>query len=91
MQREIEAAWIPTVSLSNNPTASARVNPPRWVHVRFPQGAMLGEPNNRDKHLRVLRAALQALETFTRPGEHVSLPERWEAPPVMWRGTPLSP
>jgi hypothetical protein len=78
------------MSLSNNPTATLRVNPPRWVHVRFPQGAMFGEPGNRDKQLRVLRATLEAFEEFAMPGQHVSLPERWEAPPVMWRGAPLT-
>lgn len=89
MQREIEAWGIPTISLSNNPGASKRVMPPRWAHVRFPRGSMLGEPGNRAKQQQVLRAALEALETVDTPGGSVELPYRWEADPVMWRGTPL--
>ena len=89
MQREIEAWGIPTISLSNNPGATGRVMPPRWAHVRFPRGSMLGEPGNHDKQLAVLRAALAALRSITTPGGHVELPYRWEASPLMWRGKPL--
>ena len=89
MQREIEAWGIPTISLSNNPAATERVNPPRWVHVRFPRGSMLGEPGNREKQLNVLRDTFKALETIREPGGHVQLPYRWEAAPVMFRGKPL--
>ena len=89
MQREIEAWGISTISLSNNPAATARVNPPRWVHVRFPRGSMLGEPGHRDKQLAVLRDTFAALETIRDPGGHAQLPYRWEAAPVMFRGKPL--
>lgn len=90
MQREIEAWGIPTISLSNNPGATRRIMPPRWAHVRFPRGSMLGEPGNQDKQLAVLRAALAALRSITTPGGHVELPYRWESAPVLWRGKPLS-
>ena len=90
MQREIEAWGIPTISLSNNPAASERIRPPRWVQVLFPRGSMLGEPGSRDKQLGVLRDTLRALETIQEPGGHVALPYRWEAAPVMFRGKPLT-
>ena len=90
MQREIEAWGIPTVSLSNNPGVTRRVMPPRWAHVRFPRGSMLGEPGNQHKQLAVLRAALAALGSITTPGGHIELPYRWQASPVMWSGKPLS-
>ena len=51
---------------------------------------MLGEPGNRDKQLRVLGDALDALRTISSPGGSVELPYRWEADPVMWRGKPLT-
>ena len=51
---------------------------------------MFGEPGNRDKHLAVLRDALDAFAAIREPGGHLELPYRWEAPPVMWRGKPLS-
>lgn len=89
MQREIEAWGIPTISLSNNPAATGRIRPPRWVHVRFPRGSMLGEPGNLDKQRSVLTDALGALAAIDAPGGLVELPYRWEAPSVMWRGKPL--
>ena len=90
MQREIEAWGISTISLSNNPAVTDRVRPPRWAHVRFPRGSMLGEPGNRDKQLAVLRDTLAALESIREPGGHVQLPYRWEAAPVVWRGKLLT-
>ena len=68
---------------------TARVRPPRWVHVRFPRGTMFGEPGNRAKQRAVLRDTLDALTSITEPGGHVELAHRWEADPLMWRGTPL--
>ena len=61
---------------------------PRWVRVRFPRGAMFGEPGNRAKQLAVLRDTLAALGAIAEPGGSVDLPYRWEAPPVQWRGRP---
>jgi hypothetical protein len=89
VQREIEAWGIPTISLSNNPAATRRVNPPRWVHVRFPRGSMLGEPGRPDRQRAVLVDTLRALESIAEPGGSVALPYRWESPPVMWRGKAL--
>ncbi len=76
--------------MSNNPAATARVRAPRWVRVRFPRGAMFGEPGNREKHLAVLRDALGALAAIREPGGHLELPYRWEAAPVVWRGKSLT-
>ena len=76
--------------MSNNPAATTRVRAPRWVRVRFPRGAMFGEPGNRAKHLAVLRDTLSALTAIQECGGHLELPYRWEAPPVMWRGKPLT-
>ena len=80
---------MPTILLSNNPTATRRIGPPRWAHVRFPRGSMLGEPGNRDKQRNVLTDTLRAMATIDAPGGSVELPYRWEANPVMWRGKPL--
>ncbi len=75
--------------MSNNPAATARVRAPRWVRVRFPRGAMFGEPGNREKQLAVLRDTLGAFAAIREPGGHLELAYRWEAAPVMWRGKPL--
>jgi len=63
--------------------------PPRWAHVRFPHGSMLGEPGNGDKQVAALRAALGAPHSVTTPGAHIEMPYRWEASPVLWPGKPL--
>ncbi len=78
------------MSLSNNPTATERVRPPRWVRVRFPRGSMFGEPGNRDKQRRVLLDALEGLAAIRTRGGHVATPYRWEAPPIMFRGKALT-
>jgi hypothetical protein len=90
VQREIEAWGIPTISLSNNPQSTGRVMPPRWAHVRFPRGSMLGEPGNRAKQMAVLRDTFAALTSIAAPGGPVELPYRWEATPISWRGKSLS-
>lgn len=62
------------------------IKPPRWVHVRFPRGAMFGEPGNAAKQRDVLEAALAAAWAIAEPGGKVEVPYRWEAAPVAWRG-----
>ncbi len=66
------------------------MRPPRWVRVRFPRGATIGEPGRADRQLQVLRDVFRALGDLAEPGDHVELPYRWEADPVLWRGKPLS-
>ncbi len=67
-----------------------RMRPPRWVHVRFPRGAVFGEPGNRAKQRAVLEGALDAAGRIRVPGGSVELPYRWEAPPVRWRGREIT-
>ena len=62
---------MPTITIANFPARMERLWPPRWVHVRFPRGAMFGEPGNHAKQRAVLEA---------------TLPHRWEALPVRWAG-----
>ena len=50
---------------------------------------MFGEPGNRAKQRAVLRDTLDAVASINVPGGHVELAHRWEADPVLWRGTPL--
>ncbi len=50
---------------------------PRVVHVRFPFGRPMGEPNNPDQHRVILEDALHVLETATEPGTVVELPYGW--------------
>jgi hypothetical protein len=72
--------------MANFTARMERIRPPRWVHVRFPRGAMFGEPGNGAKHRAVLEAVLREGAAIGEPGGRVELPYRWEAAPVAWRG-----
>lgn len=76
--------------MANFTARMERIRPPRWAHVRFPRGAMFGEPGNRGKQRRVLEAALDAAVAIREPGGMVELPFRWEAAPVGWRGRQIT-
>jgi hypothetical protein len=87
IQRAVERAGIPTVSLSLLRQLTERMQPPRAVCLRWPFGHPLGEPFNRAQQLTVIRDALAALYTAS-PGSVVSLPYRWRrdqyAEPASW-------
>ena len=75
-----------TTMMASVPAGGGRLEPPRRVHVRFPRGAMFGEPGNAARQRAVLEAALAAAGAVAEPGGQVELPYRWEAAPVAWRG-----
>jgi hypothetical protein len=81
---------MPTITMANFTARMERIGPPRWVHVRFPRGAMFGEPGNHTKQRQVLEDTLQAATTIREPGGKVELPYRWEARPVAWRGREIT-
>lgn len=76
--RAIEAAGIPTVTLSVVRQATLAVPAPRNVLVRFRLGQVFGEPGHRSQQRTILRAALAALGSITQPGAVVELPYRWK-------------
>jgi hypothetical protein len=78
IQRMIEEAGIPTISLGNMPDRMAHIKPPRALLVRFPRGAMLGEPGNAARQRRIILDALEALRDMTVPGTVRELPYRWK-------------
>ncbi len=78
------------MSLSNNPSRTEPLRPPRWAHVRFPRGAMFGEAGNAGKQRKVLKDALEAAYSIGEPGGKVELPYRWEGAPVQFRGRSIT-
>jgi D-proline reductase (dithiol) PrdB len=54
LQREIEAAGIPTVSISLVREVTERLAPPRALYLKWPFGHPLGEPGNVPQQRRVL-------------------------------------
>jgi hypothetical protein len=77
VQRAIEAAGIPTVSISILREVTEKVNPPRALFLRWPFGHPLGEPYNVAQQLTILHDAFQFLY-IARPGELRDLPYRWK-------------
>jgi D-proline reductase (dithiol) PrdB len=75
--RAIEQAGIPTFTLGSFPDMLALVRPPRAAWVRFPRGAVLGEPGDSEKHLTVLRHCLRLWTELSTPGSLVELPYAW--------------
>jgi len=77
VQREIEAAGIPTVNVSVCPDITDCLQVPRAIALRFPLGSPFGASMGTSMQLRVLRDALSLIDTIKTPGEIVSLPYEW--------------
>ena len=80
IQRLVEEAGMPTISIGNAPDRMAHIKPPRAVSVKFARGSMFGEPGNLKRHKRIILDALEALQTMTVPGSIKELPYRWKQP-----------
>jgi D-proline reductase (dithiol) PrdB len=81
VQREIEAAGMSTITLSNIPDLTAAVHVPRQAGIEYPFGRTLGRPGDATGQMAVLRATLQALQQIQQPGGRVDLPFEWPEPP----------
>ena len=75
--REIEAAGIPTLSMSSALSITAAVRPPRAVFLDYPLGHTSGKPNEPELQDQILRATLSAFENASTPGEIVELGFPW--------------
>ena len=56
---------------------TAQVKPPRSVFVNHPMGNAFGAPGDTAMQLRILRAALQLVQTAEQGGVLVDLPSEW--------------
>ncbi len=77
IQREIEAAGVPTVGISVCPDITYQLQVPRAVAIRFPMGNPFGASMDASMQSRVLRDSLSLLHTVKTPGEIVYLPYDW--------------
>jgi D-proline reductase (dithiol) PrdB len=78
--REIEAAGVPTISMTSAWDITEAVGPPRSVYVHNPLGHTSGRPGDPEGQRAVVSAALR-LGVGARRGEIVPLPFRWEGDP----------
>lgn len=77
IQRSIEEAGIPTVSISLKREITEKIKPPRAVYLHWPLGHPMGEPFNVAQQRRVLIDALQAAVSIKTPGTIINLAYRW--------------
>lgn len=75
--RQAEAAGIPTLCMTSALDITQAVQPPRAAFVDFPLGHTTGKPHQPDLQYALLREALEAFGSLTRPGSVKHLPFRW--------------
>ena len=80
IQRTVEEAGIPTISMGNMPDRMAHIKPPRALLVKFARGSMFGEPGNVARQRRIILDGLDALQSMAVPGTVRELPYRWNRP-----------
>lgn len=78
--REIEAAGVPTISMTSAWDITAAVGPPRAVYVHYPLGHQSGIAHDLANQVAVVRAGLELGAAITRAGTILRAPFRWNAP-----------
>jgi len=84
----VEAAGIPTLSLSSAYSITRSVRPPRAVFLDFPLGHTAGKPGEPELNRRILADTLAAFETMDHPGTIVTLSYVW-SDDNGWKDRPL--
>jgi hypothetical protein len=80
LARTLEAAGLSTILVTPMPFWAERIGVPRTLAVEFPFGHTLGQPHAVAQQTRVIRQALEVLETAQTPGTIVHSPETWPVP-----------
>jgi hypothetical protein len=75
--RRIEAAGIPTLSMSSALSITQAIDPPRAVFLDYPLGHTAGKPHDREDQLSIVGAALRAFAEHREPGQVTHLPNVW--------------
>lgn len=91
--RQLEASGFATVVLTPTWEFHRLVGIPRSAAIAYPYGRPLGQVGDRDGQRKVLRSALDLLETATTPGSVSHLPEEWPEAPrdTHWHPPEMSP
>ena len=77
LARVVEAAGIPTVTVTMMPVMSEKYRSSRILGVEFPFGHSFGMPGDAEMQHRVLAAALDLLVTADGPETRVDVDEEW--------------
>lgn len=75
--RIVEAAGIPTISISLTKDLTVAVGAPRAVFLKWPLGHPLGEPDRPAQQRTVIHTALHTLLSAQEPGTLVEPGFRW--------------
>ncbi|MBT8341218.1 MAG: hypothetical protein HKP58_15945 [Desulfatitalea sp.] len=71
IQRTIEQAGIPTISVTLSRGISRKIKPPRAIYTGFPLGHPVAFPHQHFRQLQLLRLMLNTLVTQITPGDIV--------------------
>jgi D-proline reductase (dithiol) PrdB len=77
LARTFEVAGLSTIVITNMPFWAEKVGVPRVLAVEFPFGHIIGQPHNRGQQMRVIRQALEVLESAEEPGTIMHSDEKW--------------
>jgi len=80
LARLVEAAGIPTVTVTMMPDLAAALLAPRIVGVEFPFGHPFGMPGDRAMQRIVLESALTVLAGAAAPGTRIDVDIEWPVP-----------
>lgn len=92
VQRALEAAGIPSVSLSMIPELTRSVGVSRLAGLSYPMSRPMGRPGDAAGQRAVLRATLDLLSSARGPDTYVELPFEWpESPAQARKGSDVHP
>jgi len=75
--RQVEAAGIPTLSMTSALSITRAVHPPRAAFLDYPLGHTTGKPGDLALQVEILCAALEGFERAREPGTVEPLAFRW--------------
>ncbi len=76
--REVEAAGIPTLSMTSALDITRAVNPPRAAFLDYPLGHTTGKPHDSALQRAIMLEALGAFTSLRKPGQVKPLPFCWD-------------
>ncbi len=77
LARAIEAAGVPTVTVTMMPVLAEKYRSSRIIGVEFPFGHSFGVVNEAEMQTRILTAALRLLVSAEGPEDRVDVDEKW--------------
>jgi len=77
IQRVFDEEGLSTISLTTIASITRRIKPSRALLVEHPFGLVMGDVNDSERQIAVLREMLDAAERSVEPGTLEALPFEW--------------